>query len=268
MAVATMGSLHDPAHAVSKSAPAAAAGVAAGVAAGAALTARGPTAPAAAGVPSFLATGAVLTGATRGAVSAAAAQRCRTDILVGEAAARAGAASYRDWSRHVQAQLDLDTGHATWLGAVQLWTATRSAGAGDQQAFALAVRRRAATAGACGAVAAQTSGASHRSATGCQLRSAALDQAIGTGARVEADWARHLAETTSEAAHAPGGPEALPWLATVRAALPTLGRFRQAQAALAAAPACRLASWAPPSGPASRSPAPAGTSRIRSPAPP
>jgi hypothetical protein len=237
-AVATMGSLHDPPDAAAGPGARATTGAMAGATAGVAVNA--PLAPTAARVPPLLATALVLTGATPGAAAAAAVQRCRTDILAGEAAARAGAASYRDWSKHVQAQLDLDTGHATWLGAVQLWTATRSAGAGDQQAFALAVRRRAATAGACGAVAAQTSGASHRSATGCRLRSAALDQAIGTGARVEADWARHLAETTSEAAHAPGGPQALPWLATVRAALPPLGRFRQAQAALAAAPACRL----------------------------
>ena len=235
-AVATMGSLHDPAHAM----PLTAAGAVAEGTAGVALTAPRPAARVAAGAPSFLATGAVITGATRGTVSAAAVQRCRTDILAGEAAARAGTVSYRDWSRHVQAQLDLDAGRATWLGAVEVWAATRSAGAGDRQAFTLAVRRRAATAGACGAVAAQTSGAVHRSATGCRLRSAALDQALATGARVEADWARHLAATTSEAAHAPGGPQALPWLATVQAALPTLGRFRQAQAALAEAPACRL----------------------------
>ena len=235
-AVVTMGSLPDPAQAASGSATATTSGVGAGVV----VSAPGPAARVVAGMPSLLATGAVLTGATRGAASAAAVQRCRTDILTGEAAARAGAASYRDWSRHVQAQLDLDTGRATWLGAVQLWTATRSAGPGDQRAFALAVRRRAATAGGCGAVAAQTTGAAHRSATGCRLRSAALDQVIGAGARVDADWARHLAATTSEVAHAPGGPQALPWLATVRAAMPTLGRFREAQATLAAAPACRL----------------------------
>jgi hypothetical protein len=237
-AVATMGSLHDPPHAAAGPGARATTGSMAGATAGVAV--KAPLPPEPARVPPLLATALVLTGATPGAVAAAAVKRCRTDILAGEAAARAGAASYRDWSKHVQAQLDLDTGGATWLGAVQVWTVTRSAGPGDQQTFARAVRRRAATAGACGAVAAQTSGELRRAATSCQGRGAALDRAIEAGARVVADWARHLATTTPEAAHAPGGPQALPWLATVKATLPTLGRFRQARAALAAAPSCRL----------------------------
>ena len=190
--------------------------------------------------PALLAAAQVLTGTAPSAVPTALVLRCRIAVTTGEDAARAGAASYRDWARHVQAQLDLDAGRATWLGAVQLWTATRSAGRGDTEAFARAVRRRAATAGACGAVAGQTSGALHRVVTGCQARSAALDRVIRAGARVDTDWAWHLATTTSEVAHAPGGPQAQPWLATVKVALPVLEQFRQAQAALVAAPPCRL----------------------------
>jgi hypothetical protein len=230
-----MGSLPDPAQAASRAATAVA-GV--GPTVGAPPPGAATRAPVR--VASFLVTGQVLTGATPGTVPTAAVQRCRTDILAGKAAARAGAASYRDWSRHVQAQLDLDTGRTTWLGAVRLWTATRSAGSGDQQGFAMAVRRRAATAGACGVLAAQTSGALHQAATGCQVRSVALDRVIGAGGRVTADWARHLATTTSEAAHAPGGPQARAWLVTARAAPAVLAQFRQAQAVAGAAPACRL----------------------------
>ena len=85
--------------------------------------------------PALLATAQVLTGTAPSAVPTALVQRCRIAVATGEDAARAGGASYRDWARHVQAQLDLDTGRTTWLGAVELWNATRSAGGGDARAF-------------------------------------------------------------------------------------------------------------------------------------
>ena len=68
--------------------------------------------------PALLAAAQVLTGTAPSAVPTALVLRCRIAVTTGEDAARAGAASYRDWARHVQAQLDLDAGRATWLGAV------------------------------------------------------------------------------------------------------------------------------------------------------
>ena len=192
-------------------------------------------------LPALLTTAQVLTGTAPSAVPTALVQRCRTAVATGEDAARAGGASFRDWARHVQAQLDLDTGRTTWLGAVATWNATRSAGGGDARAFEQAVRRRAATAGACGTLAAQTTGQVHEAATACQRRAAALDALVTAGATVTADWARHLDTTRVEADHAPGAPQALPWLRTARSALPALGRFRGARAALLETPACRLA---------------------------
>jgi hypothetical protein len=189
----------------------------------------------------MLTTAQVLTGAAPAPAPTALVQRCRSAVAAGEDAARAGAASYRDWVRHVQAQLDLDTGRTTWLGTVEVWNATRWAGGGDARAFEQAVRRHAATAGACGTLAAQTTGHWHEAATACQRRAGALDALVTASAPVTTDWARHLDTTRVEADHAPGGPQALPWLRTARSALPELGRFRQVRAALLEAPACRLA---------------------------
>ena len=62
--------------------------------------------------------GPVLAGVSAGPATVAAVQGCHRQILAGEAVARAGAATYGDWERHVRVQLDLDAGRATWLGAV------------------------------------------------------------------------------------------------------------------------------------------------------
>ena len=244
-AIWTMDALPGPAQAASaapRTVQAAAAEQAAAVDRGSSASAL-PGAPgqAPARPPALLTTAQVLTGTAPSAASSALVQRCRTAVATGEDAARAGGASYRDWAQHVQAQLDLDTGRTTWLGAVETWNATRSAGGGDARAFEQAVRRRAATAGACGTLAAQTTGQVHEAATACQRRAGALDALVAAAGPVTADWARHLDSTRVEAAHAPGGPQALPWLGTARSALPALGRFRQARAALLRAPACRLA---------------------------
>jgi hypothetical protein len=57
---------------------------------------------------------------------------------------------------------------------------------------------------------------------------------------VTAAWSSHLAVTPSESAHAPGGPQANGWLATVRNALPVLAAYRAASAAVAASPRCAV----------------------------
>src|SRR5690349_14457503 len=160
--------------------------------------------------------GSVLTGTASGTAPAAALGRCRGEILAGEAVARAGAASYRDWSRHVQVQLALDAGRTTWLGAVGAWSATRAAGTGDAVGFARAVRLRAATGHACAALATTATGPLRAAAGGCVARSGALDRLAAAATPVTAAWAHHLAVTTTEAAHAPGGPQAGAWLVTVR----------------------------------------------------
>ena len=182
--------------------------------------------------------GPVLTGTAPGTAPAAAVARCRSEVLAGEAVARAGAASYRDWSRHVQVQLDLDAGRTTWLEAVGAWSATRAAGAGDAVGFARAVRLRAATGHACAALAATATGPLRGAAGGCVTRSGALDRLAAAATPVMAAWSRHLAVTTTEAAHAPGGPQASSWPVTVRSALPVLAAYRAAWAAAAATPRC------------------------------
>ena len=184
--------------------------------------------------------GPVLTGTAPSAAPAAALGRCRSEILAGEAVARAGAASYRDWSRHVQVQLDLDAGRATWLGAVGAWSATRAAGAGDAVGFARAVRLRAATGQACASLASAATGSLRGAAAGCVARSGALDRLAAAATPVTAAWAHHLAVTTTEADHAPGGPQAGAWLVTVRSAQPVLATYRAARAAAAAAPPCAV----------------------------
>ena len=184
--------------------------------------------------------GPVLTGTAPGTTPAAALARCRSEVLAGEAVARAGAASYRDWSRHVQVQLTLDAGHATWLGAVGAWSATLAAGAGDAVGFARAVRLRAAAGHACAALAAAAAGPLRGAAGGCVARSGALDRLAAAATPVTAAWSRHLAVTTTEAAHAPGGPQASGWLVTVRKALPVLAAYRAARAAAAATPRCAV----------------------------
>ena len=175
-----------------------------------------------------------------GTAPAAALARCRSEVLAGEAVARAGAASYRDWSRHVQVQLALDAGHTTWLGAVGAWSATRAAGAGDAVGFARAVRLRAATGHACAALAAAATGPLRGAASGCVARSGALDRLAAAATPVTAAWSRHLAVTTTESAHAPGGPQASGWLVAVRSALPVLAAYRAAWAAAAATPRCAV----------------------------
>jgi len=182
--------------------------------------------------------GPVLTGTAPGTAPAAAVVRCRSEVLAGEALARAGAVSYRDWSRHVQVQLDLDAGRTTWLEAVGAWSATRAAGAGDAVGFARAVRLRAATGHACAALAATATGPLRGAAGGCVTRSGALDRLAAAATPVTAAWSRHLAVTTTEAAHAPGGPQASSWPVTVRSALPVLAAYRAAWAAAAATPRC------------------------------
>jgi len=184
--------------------------------------------------------GSVLTGTAPGTAPAAALARCRSEILAGEAVARAGAASYHDWSRHVQVQLALDAGHTTWLEAVGAWSAARAAGAGDAVGFARAVRLRAATGHACAALAATATGPLRGAAGRCVARSGALDRLAAAATPVTAAWSRHLAVTTTEAAHAPGGPQASSWPVTVRSALPVLAAYRAAWAAAAATPRCAV----------------------------
>jgi hypothetical protein len=184
--------------------------------------------------------GPVLAGASATPATVAAVQGCHRQILAGEAVARAGAATYGDWVRHVQVQLDLDAGRATWLGAVQSWSATRFHGRGDPAAFAQAVRLRAATGSGCAVLASEATGALRQTATRCVARAAALDRVGAASALLTGDWARHLATTTTEAAHAPGGPQAGPWLVAAAAAVPRLSAYRAARNALASAPPCAL----------------------------
>ena len=184
--------------------------------------------------------GPVLTGTAPGDAPAAALARCRSEVLAGEAVARAGAASYRDWSRACPGPAHPRRRSHHLAGGGRRLRATRAAGAGDAVGFARAVRLRAATGHACAALAAAATGPLRRAASGCVARSGALDRLAAAATPVTAAWVpppgRHDHRVRPRARR----PAGQWWLVAVRSALPVLAAYRAAWAAAAATPRCAV----------------------------
>jgi hypothetical protein len=160
---------------------------------------------------------------------------CRAEVAAGEAAVAAANQSYRDWSAHTQAQVDLDAGRTTTRQATAIWADTGSRGQADVAAFdaALAAYRQAS--GACAGLSG-VPGPDGASAQACAARGAAIATAAAAGEKVNADWAAHVRMEAGEESLRGDYPRV--WRDMVRAAPAHLRPFKAAYDALSSAASC------------------------------
>jgi hypothetical protein len=160
---------------------------------------------------------------------------CAKEIQAAEAVVAAAGNATEHWREHVQARTDLLTGKNSLEQTKAIWKRTRLLGPADKAAVNSAVTERAATKGAC-------AGVPGKAAAACKQRLAALD-AAGTADRAAAgDWAAHLQAMADHAAGDFGAEHAQDlWVAAWTAAPRNLDAAARATAALADAPACKLA---------------------------
>jgi hypothetical protein len=160
---------------------------------------------------------------------------CRAEVAAGEAAVAAANQSYRDWSAHTQAQVDLDAGRTTSRQATAIWTDTGSRGQADVARFDAALAAYRQVRGACAGLSA-VPGPDAAPAQGCAARGAAIAAAVAAGEKVNADWAAHVRMEAGE--ESIGGNYPQVWRDMVSAAPDHLEPFRAAYAALSSAASC------------------------------
>ncbi|WP_132156312.1 hypothetical protein [Kribbella antiqua] len=157
------------------------------------------------------------------------ADACAAEIRTTEAVVTAAHTAAGHWREHVQARTDLLSGKNSEETTKAIWKRTRLAGPTDIATLKAAITAQAKAQGGC----AKLPGA-------CSQRRTALDRAASANEAAARDWENHLA---AMAAHAAGAFDAdhaqQMWVAAWTAAPKNLNAAAQADAALAAAPACR-----------------------------
>lgn len=164
---------------------------------------------------------------------------CRTQVAAQERLRAAGAASYRDWNLHVQAQLAFADGSKTLSQAEAQWADSKSRAAADLAEYAKAAAAAKSAGTACDQLARTTLGSAPGAAAAkaCVARSRALVPVAAAGKAVNDDWARHV-QMMSKKQDMPSSIYSRMWLGMVEDAQPVLSRYRSAAAAAAKVGGC------------------------------
>jgi hypothetical protein len=168
-----------------------------------------------------------------GSSASSQADACNAEIRTTEAVVAAARTGAEHWREHVQARTDLLSGKNAEATTKAIWKRTRLAGPSDITALNAALVAQANAAGGC----AKLSGAP---AAPCKKRLTVLDAAANADRAAAADWANHLAMMAAHAAGDFGAEHAQEmWVSAWTHAPKNLNAAARANAALAAAPACK-----------------------------
>jgi hypothetical protein len=174
----------------------------------------------------------------------AAAQKALQDCVSRQKAAQpviaAATGGAQHWADHLQGQYDIDTAAKTYIEVkTNVFGPSRAAGPGDIAAFDTAMTAYSGVVGCenVGKVEAPADMAAKLQA--CAAREQAIDAYMGAAKAVMEDWRVHLSEMADHTDGHLNGPEAQArWIERYKAAPVHMEPYKQAAAALAAAPAC------------------------------
>lgn len=160
---------------------------------------------------------------------------CAVAIERGEAAVVAATTAHRNWSGHVQAQLDYDAGRTTREQTKQTWAETKATAEADVADFRAARQRFDEETGRCGTVV-----VGGIAVEWCADRLTGLDDGLRIGDGVVDEWARHIEMMSNKKDMAPGDYGQM-WREMVIAAPVNLDAFTASAERLDGLPACPVA---------------------------
>lgn len=163
---------------------------------------------------------------------------CADRTRLGDALAKAAAASAKSWSAHAGAQVSLDAGKISYARAGEIWADSKKNAAAELSGFKTASSAYSESDRGCEDVEAQTAGSSVESqGADCAARDRAQAKVAKTGKAVNDQWAAHVAQMKTKATSA-GPAYHDKWMDFVSDSKPVLAAYDSAAKALAKAPAC------------------------------